>query len=235
MTAYRLDNLEYRQDDFVLRANAFRLQRGEIYAVTGPNGCGKTSLLHVLSLLGRPVAGQVCCGGSAVDFDDGPELLRARRRLAYLMQQPYLFNMTVYDNIAYGLNLRGIPAAARRQRVRDAIDRLKLGDYTRRNAHTLSGGEAQRVAVARTLVLDADVFLLDEFTAGIDQDYVRAVESYVCDINREPGATVVFTTHSKSQAHRLSRNRVSIVDGEVCHLSVEDSAETQDPSFAEPE
>jgi len=140
MTAYRLDNLEYRQDDFVLRANAFRLQRGEIYAVTGPNGCGKTSLLHVLSLLGRPVAGQVCCGGSAVDFDDGPELLRARRRLAYLMQQPYLFNMTVYDNIAYGLNLRGIPAAARRQRVRDAIDRLKLGDYTRRNAHTLSGG-----------------------------------------------------------------------------------------------
>jgi tungstate transport system ATP-binding protein len=215
MSAYRLEQVEGRWGDFVLRAPGVSLERGKVYAVTGPNGCGKTSLLQVLSLLDRPAAGRVTLGGETVDYDDGNVWLRQRRRIAYLMQQPYLFNMHVYDNIAYGLRLRHVPPAAVRRRVREVVERLALEPFVQRNAHTLSGGEAQRVALARTLVLDPDVMLLDEFTAGVDRRYVEMVEEYVRELNRARGTTVVFSTHSANQAERLSDHSLTIVDGKV--------------------
>jgi len=215
MNAYRLDHVERSWGDFVLRADDIRLERGAIQALTGSNGCGKTSLLRVLSLLDRPETGQVYFGGDAVDYDDGAEWLRQRRRIAYLMQHPYLFNMNVHDNIAYGLHLRHVPSAEIRQRVHEVIKRLELEPFARRNAHTLSGGETQRVALARTLVLDAEVMLLDEFTAGVDRQYVETVEEYVRELNTERGTTIVFSTHSANQAVRLSDHPITIVDGNV--------------------
>ncbi|MBT3294290.1 MAG: ATP-binding cassette domain-containing protein [Verrucomicrobia bacterium] len=215
MTAYRLNNVECRRGGFVLRVDDLLLERGEIYSVTGPNGCGKTSLLRVLALLDRPVGGRVQYGDDEVGYDDRSAWLRQRRSSAYLMQHPYLFNMSVYDNIAYGLRLRHVPLAEVRQRVHDVMERLTLERFARRNAHTLSGGESQRVALARTFVLEAEVMLLDEFTSGVDREYVETVEAYVRELNRSHGTTVIFTTHSASQAHRMSDHPLTISHGEV--------------------
>ena len=214
MTAYQLSGVERAWGSFRLRAAEWCVARGSITAVTGPNGCGKTSLLRILSLVDRPEAGQVICGGATVNYDDRRAWLRQRRRIGGLMQQPYLFNMTVSDNIAYGLRLRHIAGASVRRQVGEVMQRLALEPLARRNAHTLSGGEAQRVALARTLVMDVDVLLLDECTAGVDREYVHAVESYIRDLNSRQGTTVIFTTHSEGQAGRLAHQRITLVDGQ---------------------
>jgi tungstate transport system ATP-binding protein len=213
MSAYRLQGVEARWGEFVLRVKDLHLPGGRIYSVTGPNGCGKTSLLRLLSLLDGPEKGRVRYGGAVVDYNDGAACLRSRRRIAYLMQHPYLFNMSVYDNIAYGLHLRNAASADVRLRVREVIERLALDSLARRKAHTLSGGEAQRVALARSLVLDADVMLLDEFTAGVDQRYVQRIEEYVRELHAARGATIVFTTHSSGQAARMSDHPITIANG----------------------
>lgn len=221
MTAYRLSHVEHVQGDFTLRTGECRLERGEMYAVVGPNGCGKTTLLRVLALLARPARGHVLWNSLEVDYTDTRELLRLRRRIGYLMQNPYLFNMSVFDNIAYGLGIRGVVPAVIRENVGDIMRQLSLESLAGRNAHSLSGGEVQRVALARTLVLGADILLLDEPTANVDQRHVHAVEAYIRSINRQHGTTVVLTTHSRSQASRMSRNQVSIIEGEIRDVAYE--------------
>lgn len=218
---YNLDHVQSAAGEFVLRIEACRLERGGVYAVSGPNGCGKTTLLDLLALLGRPRAGALTFDGEAVHYDDPAELLRRRRRIGYLMQNPYLFNMSVLDNVAYGLTVRGARKPAARTRARAVMERLSLLPLAHRNAHLLSGGEAQRVALARTLVLGADVLLLDEPTANVDRRHVRTVEELILAANRERGSTVVLTTHSRDQAYRMSPNQIAIIDGEIRDVAYE--------------
>lgn len=221
MTAYRLHAVARRVGDFVLRIGECCLEKGEVYAVAGPNGCGKTTLLDLLAFLEPPDKGEVFFAGAAVDYADGAASLRLRRRVGYLMQKAYLFNMSVYDNVAYGLKLRRIRGEALRARVMAALEQLDLVPLARRNAHALSGGEAQRVALARTLALETEVLLLDEPTANVDQRHVRGIEERLLDTCRRHGTTVVLTTHSRDQAYRMSRNQVSIIDGEIRDIAYE--------------
>jgi len=221
VTLYALRQTESSAGDFRLKIDDCLLQAGRIYSIAGPNGSGKTTLLNLLAFLREPSGGRIFFKGNIVDYADRAGLLRLRRRVGYLMQNPYLFNMSVYDNIAYGLKVRAVPGDELRARVEAIMARLSLSPLAKRNAHRISGGEAQRVALARTLVLNAAVVLLDEPTANVDRASVRAVEEAVLRINRETNTTVILTTHSEDQAFRMSRHRLCIIKGRVSGVAYE--------------
>ena len=221
MTLYVLDKTESTIGDFGLAIDHCMLEPGRIYTIVGPNGSGKTTLLNLLAFLHEPSHGRVLWRGRPVDYTDRAGLLALRRQVGYLMQNPYLFNMNVYENIAYGLRLRGCSNDEIRRRVESMMASQSLSHLARRNAHRLSGGEAQRVGLARTLVLDTEIVLLDEPTANVDRCNVRALEAGVLRVNRERKTTVILTTHSEEQAFRMSRNRLSIINGRVRGVAYE--------------
>ncbi len=181
---------------------------GEVLAVVGPNGAGKSTLIHVLALLERPSAGEVLFDGRPVRGD----LLSYRRRMAVVFQEPLLLDATVESNIGSGLALRGVPRAERAHRVRRWLERFGIAALARRSARTLSGGEAQRVSLARALVLEPEVLLLDEPFAALDEPTRQAL---IDDLDRalaETGTTVVFVSHDRAEALRLG-DRVAVIIG----------------------
>ena len=218
---YELTNLVTERGEFSLRVEHCCLARGQTYAVVGPNGSGKTTFLDLLALLQPLAHGELTFSGEPVPWGNPDHLLARRRRIAYLMQNPYLFSLRVADNIGYGLSLRGVERGQARDQVAAIARRLSLEHLLDRRAHQLSGGEAQRVALARTLVVEADVYLLDEPTANVDRRHVRLVEELILEKGRERDATVVLTTHSQDQAYRMSSHHVSIIDGQLGDVAYE--------------
>ena len=218
---YELNRTVCVRDDFSLSIDSCHLERGVIYAVVGPNGSGKTTFLDLLALQRPPTAGELLFAGQVVNWNDRRNLLSQRRRVAYLLQNPYLFSTSVAGNIAYGLELRGLDKQEIRDRVAAIARRLSLEHLLTRSVHRLSGGEAQRVAVARTLVLEADVYLLDEPTTNVDRQHVHLVEEVIREVGARNQTMVVLTTHSHEQAYRLSSRHVSIIDGKLSDVAYE--------------
>jgi tungstate transport system ATP-binding protein len=213
MTAYHLNSIEAGHNGFSLTVDDLQLDTGCMVAVVGPNGSGKTTLLNVLAFMVRPSCGTVTLSEQPIRYDTPRALLAQRRKIGYLMQNPCLFNMSVRRNIEYGLRLRGTPRRVINQRVAQIIEELELTELEHRNARDLSGGEVQLVSLARTLVLQTSVLLLDEPTGNIDKARVGIVEKRLADISESNGVTVIFTTHSDSQAKRMAHRSIHISAG----------------------
>lgn len=135
--------------------------------------------------------------------------------LTPVMQQPYLFNTTVYANIASGLRYRGIGRKKIEQRIIKEAQRDNVTPFLRRNAYTLSGGEKQRVALARALVLEPELLLLDEATANLDPESVGIIETVLKVYSRDTGATIIMVTHNIFQARRIADRVYLLVGGKV--------------------
>ena len=185
------------------------IQAGEILAVIGPNGSGKSTLLRVIGLLEPPTAGEVRFKGEPVGTR---RLLEARRRMATVFQYPLLVEGTVFENAALGLRFRHVTAAEIARRVRAWLDRFGIGALARRQARTLSGGEAQRTALARALVLKPEVLLLDEPFSALDQPTREALITELGGILREDQITTVLVTHERWEAMALG-DRVAVMMG----------------------
>ncbi len=199
----------------VLDIDNLNFQEGKIYAIVGPNGSGKTTLLNILNLLEKPDEGQIFFYDQEITNKSNSDTLEIRRRMTLVNQDPFLFHSTVYDNIAYGLKIRSIPSEIQKSRIRSALNIAGLSGFKDRKANQLSGGEAQRVVIARALVIEPEVLFLDEPTTNIDQKHIDVVERIIKKIKKEIKTTVIFTTHNLCQAYRLTDEVISLLDGKI--------------------
>lgn len=207
----RTEQLGRVVNDKVLVEDAtFELQSGEVLAIVGPSGSGKSSLLRLLNRLDEPTNGTVYLEG--IDYRQiAPRDLR--RKLGLVNQRPYLFPGTVEENLRFGPAQRGEPLS--QESIEQLLGRVGLKGYARRNVANLSGGEAQRVSVARTLANSPLVLLLDEPTSALDETSKREVESAVQNIVRDHGLTCVLVTHDTAQAARLAERALLLESGRI--------------------
>ncbi len=221
MAQYKLTDIRRSYPDFTLSVDDFSIERGGIHAIVGPNGSGKSTLLNLMALLDKPDSGMFAFNGESVPYNDHKKLIAMRRNISYCLQNTYLFTMSVFDNIAYGLRLRNIPEIEIKNNVHEIMDRLGIAALARRKPHELSGGEAQRVALARNFVIDAQVYILDEPTSNIDKKNITAVESVITSLNKDNNATILMTTHNRDQAYRLTGSVISLINGQIKNMPYE--------------
>ena len=185
-----------------------RIEVGEVLAVVGPSGSGKSSFLRLLNRLDEPSGGSVLLNGQ--DYKElEPEELR--RRVGMVMQTPYLFPGTVANNVSYGPRQRG--EAFVDAQIAAVLQRVGPSGFQQRDVSNLSGGEAQRVSIARTLANAPEIILLDEPTSALDENSARDVEDLVLDVIRERQMTCVIVTHNNDQAQRLADRTMIIAGG----------------------
>ena len=204
----------------VLAVPELAVDAGRILAVIGPNGAGKSTLLRVMGLLETPTAGSVRFQGEHVSPADG---LAIRRRMASVFQEPLLADTTVWNNVALGLRFRGVDGARVAHRVGEWLARLGIAHLARRAARTLSGGEAQRAALARALVLEPELLLLDEPFSSLDQPTRESLIDDMARILRRSRATAVLVTHDRGEAQALGDRMAVLLGGRLCQ--VDDTAQ----------
>jgi len=190
------------------------VEKGEVLAIIGPTGAGKTTLLYLLDLLEMPTSGRIYFDGIDVT-EPGRVRLEVRRRMAFVLQKPIVFNTSVYDNIAYGLKWRGAGKSSIRHRVNSILEMVNLSADKDRNARTLSGGEAQRVAIARAIAIEPEVLLLDEPTANLDPMSTSRIEELITNIIHRYDTTIIMATHDMSQGQRLADRIGVLINGEI--------------------
>ena len=206
MSVVRLTNagmvLGHRTAQPALNGVSLNVHPGERVALVGANGSGKSTLLRLMHGLLQPTHGHV--------------VRDANVRHAMLFQRPFLLRLSVLNNIALGLWLRGTPWGATRSLALKSLERVGLSHLAERNACTLSGGELQRVALARACALSPQVLLLDEPTASLDPRAKREVETLVQDyVQQDPTLTLIFSSHNLGQVKRLASRVIYLEEGKV--------------------
>jgi tungstate transport system ATP-binding protein len=197
----------------VLDIPSFFLDDQEILSLIGPNGSGKSSLLLTLNCLLKPHTGRIFF--RAREIGSNQEVLDYRRKVAMVFQEPLLFDTTVFNNVASGLKIRGLPREEIRTRVMKGLERFSIGHLADRSARKLSGGEAQRASLARALATGPEVIFLDEPFAALDPPTRQSIINDLEKIFRETGIAVVLVTHDESEALRLSDRIMVINEGRI--------------------
>lgn len=229
MAILRAENLRfaYQPGREVLHGIDLEVEKGEVLCLLGPSGAGKTTLLRLINLLCKPQAGEIRFDGRE-RLNSRKDELCLRRRMAMVFQEVALFNTTVWGNVTYGLLARMGPTRRLRerwaslvdehseldQRVREALRTVGLAGFERRRAISLSAGEQRRVALARALVIEPELLLLDEPTANLDPRNTAVIESLVKKSNRA-GTTIILATHDLSQARRLGDRVALLLGGQI--------------------
>lgn len=200
----------------ILKGVSMQLRRGEVVSLLGPSGSGKTTLLRAVAGLEQPHTGNVTIAGRAIyDAAAHVDIPAEKRELGLVFQSYALWpHKTVFDNVAYPLQLRKVPTAEIAQRVHDALKNLGLGHLAERYPHQLSGGQQQRVSIARALVYNPPVILLDEPLSNLDAKMREEARAWLRNLIVEMQLSALVVTHDQSEAMAMS-DRILLLNGGV--------------------
>lgn len=191
----------------ILKDISININADEILTILGPSGSGKSTLLRLINRLSDPTSGRIFLDGIDIKLID---VIALRRRVGMIFQSPAVFDGTVEDNISYGARLAN-------KKIDPSILLHKVGlsdDFLLRSARSLSGGEQQRVSIARTLATEPEIILMDEPTSSLDPTAKSQIEDLVTKMNQEDGLTIIFVTHDIDQARRIGTYTMLLVKGE---------------------
>jgi tungstate transport system ATP-binding protein len=191
---------------------SLQVRRGEFLTLLGPTGAGKSTLLRLIHFLEAPETGRILLDGTPVGF---PAPMEVRRSIVMVFQRPLMLTGSVRDNVAFGLRVRRAYDAAR---VEALLERFNLAHLARREARQISGGEMQRLALARAMACRPQLLLLDEPAASLDPGHVAVVEGIIRGVHREDGTTIVLATHNLGQARRLAQRVGLLVGGRLVEI-----------------
>lgn len=204
-----LENIKkYYGEKKVLDINNLEIAEGRITGITGHNGSGKSTMLNIISNMDGDYEGIVRFNGEILDNN-------IRREMTLVFQKPYLFRRKVYENICYPLKLRGVDKDQQKELALKVIEDLEIEDLMDKKGNKLSGGETQKVALARAMVFKPKLLLLDEPTSNIDPDSTKIIEREIINFNKRTNATVLIITHNMEQAARICDGIVSLNEGRV--------------------
>ncbi|MCX7843458.1 MAG: ABC transporter ATP-binding protein [Clostridia bacterium] len=203
-----LKNIRYKN---ILSIDSLEIPSGKVTCITGESGSGKSTLLKLLNNLISPDEGEILFKGNSVDKINPVEL---RRKVVMLSQNPVIFDGTVKDNLLAGLVFanKQLPS---QQRLSEVLEQVRLNKEFEQNADSLSGGEKQRLSLARVLLMDPEVFLLDEPSSSLDEATEHFIIDGLVNHTRQSGKTLIMVTHSKKVAEVFSDYEITIADGKV--------------------
>lgn len=198
----------YYSEKLVLDIDNLTMEKGKITGIIGPNGSGKSTLLNIVAGLDDEYLGTVEYNRQLINKN-------IYRKMTIVSQKPYLFRRKVYDNIEYPLKVRKMKKDKIKMKVDDIIERFEIEDLRDKRAHLLSGGESQKVSLARALVFEPRLLLLDEPTSNIDPESIKIMEREIVRFNEETKGTVIIVTHNMEQSRRLCHDIIYLEEGKV--------------------
>lgn len=202
----------------ILKNCSLMIQRGEFLTLLGASGCGKTTTLRIIAGLERPDSGRVLLNG-----EDITDLEPNKRELNTIFQNYALFpHMNVFDNVAYGLKIRGVSRSAIAEEVRRVLDTVQLTGFEKRTIDMLSGGEKQRVAIARAVINKPSLLLLDEPLAALDLQLRKQMQGQLKELQKRLDLTFIYITHDQEEAINMSDRIAVMKDGEFLQIGTPD-------------
>ena len=220
MTAVQLKGVRKDFGAFTAISNIdLEIESGELIALLGPSGCGKTTTLRMIAGLEVPSAGQICFDGKDVS-----EVAVQNRNVGMVFQRYALFpHMTVEKNVMFGLKVRGTNKAEIEERLEEILDVVQLQQFRHRFPAQLSGGQMQRVAIARTLITKPSVLMMDEPLANLDTKLRGEMRRFIRDLQQRLGITTIFVTHDQIEAMELADRVAVIFDGNLAQYDAPDA------------
>lgn len=193
-------------DNLILDIPSFVIESGEFLGIVGENGCGKSTLLHILAGLEQDFQGEV-------SYDENRTVKEVQKEMTLVMQRPYMFSRSVRQNLMYPLKVRGMGSAEIKKKVKRSAEVFGLTELMEQRADRLSGGEMQKLNLARGLIFQPGLLMLDEPTANVDRAFTEKIEASLLEYYQEYRPTMILVTHAREQAGRLCSRVIRLERG----------------------